>query len=507
MKSNDNLIKYLNENFPPCDIPDLLKKNSLYFKFADQFADKRTEEKGMMLNRVLNSVNMAVACNIFSDLNEMNIEYISFKGFVLSQLLYANLNERAWGDIDFWVEPQHFDNVYQYLLEKGFSMQEENGMSNPHHVVLASGKTVVELHRKILHPMLGIHEEFLLGNLQQCTINQHNITTFNETAGILHLIYHLYMDAYLASYDMYSAIMKKMIPKANRFLYRAYEIALFSEKYSGKIDWEAIEADLKRQKLRAIFGRMIFDIVEIFQEAFPDSFLDTVSRLDYVVENENDRICQYTIEAGQVGGIYCIDCILGRYIDDSWLIHQHDNIHIRIGDSFIVNEKEEETAGHRILSCEVHTEQVNEGIQLCFAVSDDDLYCSDAGNYDTMSSDGVHLILCGTRAYSYNSIFFFPKIINGQMSVVAVNVHNDMNTVIEKTDIRAELTQTACEYSISAVLTHKFIGINHLDPYFYMGFVISDCNRETMRRQRYIVLPKDNAQWFNPLYFAKIEMK
>lgn len=93
------------------------------------------------------------------------------------------------------------------------------------------------------------------------------------------------------------------------------------------------------------------------------------------------------------------------------------------------------------------------------------------------------------------------------MSVVAVNVHNDMNTVIEKTDIRAELTQTACEYSISAVLTHKFIGINHLDPYFYMGFVISDCNRETMRRQRYIVLPKDNAQWFNPLYFAKIEMK
>ena len=150
-------------------------------------------------------------------------------------------------------------------------MLEENGMSNPHHVVLASGKTVVELHRNILHPMLGIHEEFLLGNLQPCTINQHNITTFNETAGILHLIYHLYMDAYLASYDMYSAIMQRKIPKANRFLYRAYEIALFSEKYSDKINWEAIEADLKRQKLRAIFGRMVFDIVEIFPEAFPEA--------------------------------------------------------------------------------------------------------------------------------------------------------------------------------------------------------------------------------------------
>lgn len=56
------------------------------------------------------------------------------------------------------------------------------------------------------------------------------------------------------------------------FLHRAYEIALFSEKYSGKIDLETIEADLRRQKLRAIFGRMIFDIAEIFPEAFPDSF-------------------------------------------------------------------------------------------------------------------------------------------------------------------------------------------------------------------------------------------
>ncbi len=172
-----------------------------------------------------------------------------------------------------------------------------------------------------------------------------------------------------------------------------------------------------------------------------------------------------------------------------------------------MNEKEEEKPGHRILSCEVRTERVNEGIQLCFVVSDDDLYCSDAGDYDTVSSDGVHLILCGTRAYSYNSIFFFPKKKNEQISVIAVNVHNDINTVIEKTDIHAELIQTACGYSISAVLTNKFIEMNHLDPYFYMGLVISDCDGETMRRQRYIVLPKDNAQWFNPLYFARIEMK
>ena len=60
--------------------------------------------------------------------------------------------------------------------------------------------------------------------------------------------------------------------RTNLFCIVRMKLHCFQKKYSGKIDLETIEADLRRQKLRAIFGRMIFDIAEIFPEAFPDSF-------------------------------------------------------------------------------------------------------------------------------------------------------------------------------------------------------------------------------------------
>lgn len=505
MKCDDDIVKYLNTKFSTLEIIDLLKQNTLYFKFADKFINKKNDEKSKMLNRLLNSLNMAAACNIFSDLKKMNIEYIAFKGFVLSQLLYGSPNERAWGDIDFFVKPQCFNKIYMYLLEEGFKLLHENGLSNPHHVVLTNGRKVIELHRNLFHPMIEINEDFLRENLKLCIIQNQEITTFNETACILHLIYHLYMDTYLVSDSLYSVITSKRILQADRFIYRAYEISLFSETYFRKIKWEDIESDLKKQRLRIIFSRMIFDIVEIFPNAFPDSFLKTVSQLNYI-ENENDRFYKYLIEADKYGGEYSFDCILSKYINDTWLFHKNDNIHIKIGSSFIVNEKETEKADGRMLSCEVRTEKTSNGIKLCFTVSDDDLYFSDVNNYDTMASDGVHLILCGMGKYSYKSIFFFPKKINEKIKVVAVNVLNNINEVIEKTFVRAEFMKTKNGYSIVAALTNEFIDINRLKPYFYMGVVISDCNRKTMLRQRSLILSKDDSQWYNPSYFAKIEM-
>ena len=54
---------------------------------------------------------------------------------------------------------------------------------------------------------------------------------------------------------------------------------------------------------------------------------------------------------------------------------------------------------------------------------------SDIDNYDTQTSDGVHLLLCGTEKYSYNSIFFFPKQIDGEIRVVVCDVLNNRNSV------------------------------------------------------------------------------
>ena len=504
MKCDDDIIKYLKDNFSTCDILDILNENTLYFNFVDKFADKSNIKERLALNRLYNIFNMAVACNVFSDIEKMNIKYIAFKGFVLSQLLYGRPDERAWGDIDFFVEPQYFEKVYFYLLEKGFELRYENGLSNQHHVALKKEKIRLELHRNIFNPIIGINEDFLRNNLQVCTINNHKIKTFNETASLLHLIYHLYMDTYLVNNNLYSLIVNGTLPKASRFLYRAYEIALFSEKYFSRIKWKDIENDLESQKFRIIFRKMILDIIEIFPNIFPESFLRTVFQLDYI-DDERDLIYKYLIESGIKENN--IDSIINEYINENWNRRSEKNIHKKIGESILLAKKSIDEKKEQYLSCSIKTEKIPEELKITFKVSNDDFYISEMGDYDTLASDGVHLLICGTEKYSYNSIFFFPKEIDGEIKVVVCDVLNNRNKIFANNLIKAEFSKTEREYTITAILSDDFLKENHLSSHLYMGLVISDCSSKTHRRKNQLILSEKDSQWYNPIYCAKIDIK
>lgn len=448
---------------------------------------------------------MAVACNVFSDIEKMDIEYITFKGFVLSQLLYGRPDERAWGDIDFYVEPLYFEKVYLYLLENGFELRYKNGTSNQHHVALKKEKIRLELHRNIFHPMIGVNESFLRENLQVCTINNHKINTFNVTASMLHLIYHLYMDTYLAYGRLYQILVNKTIPRAGRFLYRSYEIALFSEKYSNEIKWEEIENDLRCQKLRIIFKIMIFDILEIFPEAFPQSFVETVCNL-YYVDDDSDHLYKYSIDLDINNSSKNFDILRSRYINDNWEYRRENNIHKKVGENIPLVKKSSNKINND-MSCNITTEKIAEGLKIVFKVSNDDFFISEIDNYDTQSSDGVHLLLCGTEQYSYNSIFFFPKKIDGQIKVIVCDVLNNANKVLEDDLIKADLSKTENDYTITAILSNKFLKENYLSSYLYMGLVISDCSSETHHRKNELILSEKSSEWYNPTYFAKIDIK
>lgn len=508
MKSNENIIKYLNDNYSTYEILDLLKKNSLYYKLADEFVALKSEdkEKNLTMNRLFNSLNMIVAYDIFSGIKKMNIEYISFKGFVLSQLLYDSPNERAWGDVDFYISPQYFDKVYAYLTKNGFRLFDENELSNQHHVALIKGKIILELHRSFFHPMLGINEKFLSENLKLYTIKDRNIITFNETATILHLIYHLYMDTYFAINNLYSAITNKEIPKATRFLYRAYEIALFSEKYYNKINWKDIESDVKCQKLGIIFKYMILDIVEIFPNAFPKSFIETIFQLE-CINNEKEKLYKQLKEALSQNSKKDTDDVLRIFIEENWNKNKKKNISIKLGENILLIKKTADIKPQQDLYCDINTERINEGIKIDFKVSNDDLCITGNENFDTHASDGVHLLLCGTERYSYNSIFFFPKDVNGVMKVMAYDVLNNKNKVLDDKMITAQFFNTDRDYTITVVLSNKFIEKNCFGSHFYMGLVISDCSDNIQGRRNQLILTEDDSQWNNPTYFAKINME
>lgn len=313
------------------------------------------------------------------------------------------------------------------------------------------------------------------------------------------------MDSYLTCNNLYTLFSKKKFPEMNQFLFRAYEIALFSEKYFDEIKWNEIIEDVKHQKLRIIFKKMIYDILAIFPEVFPNSFIHTVDNLDYV-NDERDWLYKYLVESKIEEKDKAIGFILSNYINDNWEIREGKNIHKKVGTSFNLTNKLNEGKTYQELSCIIDSEKVRDGLKLSFKVSNDDFYFSDMDNYDTLASDGVHLLLCGTEEYSYNSIFFFPKQIDGEIRVVVCDVLNNRNQILTDDLIKAEFSKTERDYTITAILSNEFLKENNLNSYLYMGLVISDCSSETHRRKNQLILSEEDSQWYNPVYFAKIIM-
>lgn len=504
MKTDDIVIKLLSE----CNSPyNFLKTNSIFLNFGDkielppQYVDIYKE--CLVNNKLFEVHKRAEIGRINNCLNSRGILPVFFKGSILAKQLYDKFYYRETGDIDLWVKPDDFECALNILYSLGYSLYYKNALEGEHHVALKSTNFVVELHKNILNPFTLINEEYLIKNIKEEKLGSFSLCTFSTTATLIHLLYHLYMDS--CSDSFYSALTRKTLPKANRFFYRAYEISLYSEKYFTEINWREIEEDITHQKLRVLFKKMISDILEIFPAAFPSSFIETVYQLDYI-NDERDQLYKYFWDMCINNNGESFYNLLSNYVNDNWKARREKNIYRKVGETISLTKVSLEESKQN-LNCTIDIERIIDGLKIVFKVSNDDFCISEIDNYDTLASDGVHLLLCGTDKYSYNSIFFFPKEINGEIKVVVCDVLNNRNIVFEDNLIRAEFFKTDKNYTITAVVSNEFIEENHLASYFYMGLVISDCNSETQRRKNHLILSEEDSQWDNPTYFAKIDME
>ena len=117
------------------------------------------------------------------------------------------------------------------------------------------------------------------------------------------------------------------------------------------------------------------------------------------------------------------------------------------------------------------------------------------------------MLLCGTKEYSYNSIFFFPKAVAGRIEAIACDVRSGKNVILGDDLIKTKFAKTEQGYIITAVLSNAFLKNNHLDSYFYMGVAISDCSSKTCCRKNQLILSQNDAQWYNPIYFARVDVQ
>lgn len=491
----DILKEYIIKKYGIENFEEIIKKNYVNYIYAEE-----THNVKLLLNKanvMLLQNEVIKNCEKFK---EQDINYILFKGVALANYLYKNVYIRCFGDIDIFVSPEHFEEALQVLYNEGYELRFPEVLLGNHHFALKKDRIIIELHKNILNPFTKIDETYLRDNLTILNISNQNITTFNITATLLHLIYHLYMDTYLASESLYHTFVNKTTPEANRFLYRAYEIALFSEKYYDEIKWEDIIQDIKKQKLRIIFKGMIMDILKIFPNAFPDKLIDTIYNLEYE-DDDRDLLYKQIINADEND----IDRVICDYVNDNWSARKDKNIKINIGESFELNKKRNEQIESK-LSCKVDAAKNTKGVKFTFTILDDDIYFSDIDNYDTQSSDGVHLLLCGTEKYTYNSIFLFPKQIGNEIEVIACDVLNDINTVLDKNLIETSYERVKGGYIITAILSNEFLSKNHIYNYFYLGLVVSDCDSKEKRRINEIISSENDDEWFNPAYFTMIKL-
>ena len=180
---------------------------------------------------------------------------------------------------------------------------------------------------------------------------------------------------------------------------------------------------------------------------------------------------------------------LCNYIEKNRVRKNSINIKLKKKERFILKNTvycDENTESNFEVDCNVLFRMLNGNLEVIFEVSNNDFCFSDEYNYDTQTSDGVHLIICGTKKYSYNSIFFFPKKKENKIEVKCIDVIK--NVEIDKTLINASFCRLNSSYIISAILTKKFLLKYHLNEYLYMGLIVSNCSSRTKRRVSQVIL-------------------
>jgi hypothetical protein len=280
----EQLKYFLDSNFNDESKFSIIKANGLSAIMESYYIDYPLSEYAKNMksnNHVIQIAKQKQMVNILSRFNFHHVSALYFKGEVLQKSLYEDIDLRPAGDIDIYVAPEQFHTAMSVLKENGFSFRYGNTINNDHHVQYVKGHINLELHKNLFTPFIRIDEAIFFNHLVPYKYKDSECVIFDETATILHLLYHLYMDTLLA-HCRFDPIMRNNAGIANRFLLRAYEIAKYAHMYTDKIDWGQLRSNINSQKLQIYFKNAMTMVCYIFPDAFPESLLNTICEKEYM---------------------------------------------------------------------------------------------------------------------------------------------------------------------------------------------------------------------------------
>lgn len=506
IKANKQLIDYLTKCVNANKLVDEVKKNRLESVFETEYRNEKyinhKEKRILQIRFWCMQKELEKVCDLF---NFYKIEYCTFKGVILSKQLYGDDDTRRMGDIDILVKKTYFDFALNILRQNGYEMHDCENKNPEHHIILKKASITLELHKNFLNPLIGINESFLLDNVVIKSFVQVKCLSFSITATLLHLLYHLYMDLMIGSDNCYKLFTQNTYDYTNGFLAHAYEIALFSELYMNDIEWENIISDLSRQNLSITFWKMCIDILNIFPNSLPDFVVEFINDFKYYSTESNDfynffkanyyktnKLCMCTEEN-----------ILGQYIDKKWsenfLVLYSKKINIAKDNDVIFYDKNKKK--HNNLLKKLIFNSNLKGLLITFFVNDANLCITSRYNYDTLKSDGIHLLICNSIHYVYDSIFLFPKNQNGKIVIIPIDVIK--NKEITKKEINCSFYRYNNSYALKVLLTPNFFVRRYITNSFYFNFIISNCDSNKKIRVNEYRLVQE-GYWFNPVNYYKL---
>ncbi len=265
--------KYLYNN----EYEDFLTENHMLYIMKNYLPDicMNNFKKDILYNRIQTSLVINEMIRINKLLKESCIDAIFFKGVILAQQLYEPIYIRNAGDIDLYVGEKSIEAAYEILVHNGYSLLDGTSICNPHHIQLVRHGMLIELHRRIITSSrnIKINETYMLSHTKSIFLDRVEFKTFDETATLLHLIYHLYMHTVI-DYKEITNKNQYFVQRYNLFVkrrfYRIFEIALYAEKYTNKIKWDELLDDISSTCLYDAMAEIFSDINIIYPGVFPD---------------------------------------------------------------------------------------------------------------------------------------------------------------------------------------------------------------------------------------------
>lgn len=466
-------------------IPNIYKLNQQHIK------DKEIVDNLKIQNscNFLKNYNYSMLKKICLAFNELSIKYIVLKGCMLSYLLYDDPTYRISSDIDIFVYPDHLNLAIKYMQQCGFII---SNTDVSHHYVFKNKKCSVEIHQNILNPLMCINEDYLRSNLKEYCIKGNKIYGMTITATLIHLFYHLYMHSYM-SVSHYSIIKNGGLPRSKTLVYRIYEIVLLVNKYKEFIDWLEFYDEISSQNFNVYFKFFLAEIIRYFPKIIPPVCAIKLLANKYHEYEKNTKLNKLFHQYD----FACSDVSIRNYIDENWS-QENSNI-IQNINHYVFKDNND------CLSAEFEITKDDNDLNLLFKICDEDVSFSGLNDFNTLQSDGVHLLFCNTYKYSYSSIFLFPKLLGDMYTVYAYDCI--LNEIIEDRFIEASCETTSYGYDLRITLKNEFFCNKKINKFFYLGVIISNCKKDCERRVSSLIHTELESEWFDPTHFIKIEIK